>query len=144
GCVTAPLWISPVILKLLASAALPGSVLPSALTGAKPCRAFMLATLRTAAASAASAAAARDQLTSHSLSFTTSAQINASVATTARKVVISERVLTTSIREANSGSSRTPCSAQRLHPGCDGTADLVRRIFLDEMDSLDHNFGLRW
>src|SRR6516225_5819202 len=35
-------------------------------------------------------------------------------------------------------------SAQRLHPGCDGTADLVRRIFLHEMDSLDRHFGLRW
>src|SRR6516225_7435268 len=35
-------------------------------------------------------------------------------------------------------------SAQRLHPGCDGTADLVRRIFLDEMNSLDRHFGLRW
>ena len=34
-------------------------------------------------------------------------------------------------------------SAQFLHPRCDGTADLVRRIFLDEMDSLDRHFSLR-
>src|SRR5258708_17381184 len=35
-------------------------------------------------------------------------------------------------------------SAQRPHPPSDGLPDLVRRIFLDEMDSRDRHLGLRW
>ena len=35
-------------------------------------------------------------------------------------------------------------SAQRPHPGGDGPPDLVRRIFLNEMNPRDRDFGLRW
>ena len=34
-------------------------------------------------------------------------------------------------------------SAQRLHPARDGLPDLIRRIFLDEVDSLDCHLSLR-
>src|SRR5260370_15746310 len=40
-----------------------------------------------------------------------------------------------------------PCmapSAQRPHPAGDGPPDLVRRIFLEEMDPRDRHLGLRW
>src|SRR5262249_367227 len=33
-------------------------------------------------------------------------------------------------------------SAQRLHPGGDGPPDLVRRIFLEKMESRDRHLGL--
>src|SRR5215469_6480116 len=35
-------------------------------------------------------------------------------------------------------------SARRLHPAGDDPPDLVRRIFLDEMDPRDCHLGLRW
>jgi hypothetical protein len=35
-------------------------------------------------------------------------------------------------------------SAQRSLPAGDGTPDLVRRIFLEEMDPRDRYLGLRW
>src|SRR5260370_38160081 len=34
--------------------------------------------------------------------------------------------------------------AKRPHPAGDGPPDLVRRIFLEEMDPRDLHFGLRW
>src|SRR5215510_12772684 len=37
-----------------------------------------------------------------------------------------------------------PPSAQRPHPSGDGPPDLVRRIFLEEMDPRDRHLGLRW
>src|SRR5262245_65939768 len=37
-----------------------------------------------------------------------------------------------------------PSSAQRLHPPGDGLPDLVRRIFLQEMEPRDRHLGLRW
>src|SRR5262245_44449024 len=43
----------------------------------------------------------------------------------------------------SSGFSR-PRGAQRLHPVGDGPPDLVRRIFLEVMDSRDLHLGLRW
>src|SRR6188768_4551216 len=49
-----------VIVKLLASAALPASVLPSVVSETRPCRAFRLVTLSIASPCAASAAAATD------------------------------------------------------------------------------------
>src|SRR5262245_49348786 len=50
--------MSPVMVKLLASAALPASVLPSVVSETRPCRAFRLVTLSIASPGAASAAAA--------------------------------------------------------------------------------------
>jgi hypothetical protein len=38
--------------------------------------------------------------------------------------------------------ARAARSAQRLHPAGNGPPDFVRRIFLDEMDSLDRHLGL--
>lgn len=35
-----------------------------------------------------------------------------------------------------------PPSARRLHPAGDGPSDLVRRIFLDKMESRDRHLGL--
>src|SRR4029078_9829067 len=49
-----------VIVKLLASAALPASVLPSVVSETRPCRAFRLVTLRIASPCAAGVAAATD------------------------------------------------------------------------------------
>src|SRR5262252_3415857 len=37
-----------------------------------------------------------------------------------------------------------PSSAQRPHPPGDGLPDLVRRIFLEEMEPRDRHLGLRW
>src|SRR5262249_20503426 len=37
-----------------------------------------------------------------------------------------------------------PLSAQRRHPACDGPPDLVRRIFLNEMDPRHRLLGQRW
>src|SRR4029077_17496275 len=50
--------MSPVMVKLLASAALPASELPSVVSETRPCRAFRLVTLSVASPCAASAAAA--------------------------------------------------------------------------------------
>src|SRR5262249_4393423 len=41
-------------------------------------------------------------------------------------------------------SARAEQSTQPFQPAGDGPANFVRRIFLDEMDSLDSHFGLRW
>src|SRR4029078_4370905 len=49
-----------VIVKLLASAALPASVLPSVVSETRPCRAFRLVTLRIASPCAAGVATATD------------------------------------------------------------------------------------
>src|SRR4029453_7047935 len=49
-----------VMVKLLASAALPASVLPSVVSETRPCRAFKLVTLSIASPCAASVAAATD------------------------------------------------------------------------------------
>src|SRR5215469_11003770 len=35
-------------------------------------------------------------------------------------------------------------SAQRPHPAGDGSPDLIRRIFLEEMEPRDRHLGLRW
>src|SRR5215469_1805036 len=46
-------------------------------------------------------------------------------------------------RSATSWPAWLP-STQRPHPAGDGPPDLVRRIFLYEMDPRDHHLGLRW
>src|SRR5262249_33376178 len=59
-------------------------------------------------------------------------------------VTVSSLFIAAHLGPAIAGGRLSICrSAQRLHPGRDGTADLVRRIFLDEMNSLDRHFGLR-
>src|SRR6516162_2050827 len=52
------------------------------------------------------------------------------------------------LRRGRRASCTTPRhrgpSAQRPHPACDGPPDLVRRIFLNEMDPRHRLLGPRW
>src|SRR6476659_1981579 len=57
--------MSPVMVKLLASAALPASVLPSVVSQTRPCRAFRLVTLSAASPCAGSAEAATKTATTN-------------------------------------------------------------------------------
>ena len=49
------------------------------------------------------------------------------------------------VHDSKSVNWRSGCPIRlRGHPGGDGPPDLVRRIFLNEMDSRDRHLGLRW
>src|SRR4029453_7424285 len=54
------------------------------------------------------------------------------------------RTISPTARGARPCPPAHPLSAQLFYPAGDGPSDLVRRIFLEEMEPRDRHLGLRW